>query len=344
MDNMVFRKRISLSVFNGINSIVFATRRNIYKLILALSFAPLLVSNVLAQTPTGSNIWLARLNVNTAQPISDLVAITNNKLYTNQPYFFDNSRLFYTQMVEQEETEQSDIMLFDIALGKIKNLTQSASSEYSPTPLVNKPGMSVIRVNELGKQELWELNPQGKPILHLAPHIEPVGYQVWLSGTELLLFVLGAVDESGELAPHQLQRVSTAEISAGSEFEVNIIDKGIGASLYRYKKTDWFLYSKDMEDEGNWLFAYQAKTGKTLRIATLPQGSNYFAISPSGIVFTSDGKQLWQRQIIDKTTKLSPQQEWNSIKIEENHCQSGISRIAISPDESMIAMVCPHHG
>lgn len=305
----------------------------------------ILHANVYAQAPSGSDIWLARLNVNAAEPISDLVAISNNKLYTNQPYFFDNTRLYYTQMVVQEvakddseqNVQQTDVILFDIALGKTKNLTQSLSAEYSPTPIPNKQGMSVIRVNEEGKQELWALDAQGKQVSHLAPEIEPVGYQVWLNNTELLLFVLGAVDASGEAEPHQLQRVH-----ANTNGELSIIDQGIGASLYRFKQTQWFLYSKDMGEEGNWLYAYHATTRKKLRIATLPQGSEYFAITPSGIVFTSDGKQLWRRQLVDLKTKLAPQQEWDSIKIKEKNCQKGVSRIGISPDESMIALVCPH--
>ncbi|MDT0593905.1 hypothetical protein [Glaciecola petra] len=316
-----------------------------YKSVLTIGLMLLLHTNAYAQAPSGSDIWLARLNVNAAEPISDLVAITNNNLYTNQPYFFDDTRLYFTQMVVQEGAEndmkqaiqQTDIMLFDIALGKTKNLTQSLSSEYSPTPLPNKEGMSVIRVNEQGKQELWSLNTQGQQVSHLAHEIEPVGYQVWLNHNELLLFVLGGVDDSGETKPHQLQRVNS-----DNNVEDTIIDQGIGASLYRFKQTPWFLYSKDMADEGNWLFAYHAKTEKKLRISTLPQGSDYFAVSPSGIVFTSDGKQLWQRQIVDIKTKLSPQKEWQVIGIKEKTCQAGISRIGVSPDESMVALVCPH--
>jgi hypothetical protein len=281
-----------------------------------------------ATAQQNSDIWVGRLNLWEQNPITELVQITNTNSYSNQPYFFDNSRLFYTQAIDSIESEsQIDVWLFDFKLGANKNITQSVESEYSPTPIPNSKNMSVIRVNNEGKQELWEINLQGKAIKNIAQEIEPVGYQVWINNNELLLFVLGE--------PNTLQRVDviTPNIPAKT------IDTNIGASLYRFEKTDWYMYTST--SDGNYLNAYNVKTNKIIQIVSMPKNSEYFSVSPIGHVFTSDGTTLWQRKFMLKGEKIKAMDKWLPIKIKHTECAKGISRTAISPDTSMIALVCP---
>ena len=273
-----------------------------------------------------SDLYLGKLQTENKVEISDLVRITDTDAYTNQPYFFTNENLFYTQMISSEE--QMDVFSFSIATGEHKNLSQSPQSEYSPTPMPNKDLFSVIRVNESGLQELWALNMQGKALTHLASKIEPVGYHVWLNEQSLLLFVLGE--------PHTLQLAAANDPKQAAK----LIDSNIGASLVRYKHSNWYLYSRTSE-EGHWLKAYNQETGKTRRVAQLPANTDYYALSPSGYAFTSDGSNIYARKIIEQNNKLQPFEKWEAISINEKACQEGVSRIAISPDESMIAMVCP---
>lgn len=275
----------------------------------------------------GSDIWLGKLNVSNKQPITDLVRITNTSRYTNQPYFFDNESLYYTQMEGEGDAAQIDVFLFNLSFGTSNNITQSTTSEYSPTPIPEKLAMSVIRVNDLGKQELWELNLQGNAKTHLLPHIEPVGYQVWTSPNTLLLFVLGE--------PHTLQAVVINEPEAAAL----TLDENIGASLFQYKKSPWFMYSQ-VSEEGHWLKSYHVGTKAMRQVAQLPDKVQYFAISPSGFVFASDGESVYRRQIIVESDKLQPHEKWEKVMISQKACVKGVSRIAVSPDESMIALVC----
>lgn len=304
-----------------------------------------------ANAQDASDIWVAKLNLWEKDPITELVRISDNNHYTNQPYFFDNNRLFYTQAMPKEnvlinvdviaavseeiqehakevdETPvQMDTWVFDFSLGKAKNISQSETSEYSPTPYPETPDMSLIRVNDLGKQELWRINMQGKAIAHLAPLIEPVGYHAWLNNKEVLLFVLGE--------PNTLQRVNALASDANAE----VIDKNIGASLYRFEKTDWFLYTSNTD--GNYLNAYNTKTKKIIQVVRMPKNSEYFSVSPLGHVITSDGETLWQGKFMMKGDKIKPLDRWQAIKIKQPECAKGISRTAISPDTSMIALVC----
>lgn len=275
-----------------------------------------------------SDIWVAKLNLWEKEPITELVQITNTDSYTNQPYFFDNTRLFYTQAIGiDDEKFQTDVWLFNFKLGTNTNITESLESEYSPTPVPNSKNMSVIKVNDAGKQELWEINQQGKVLKDLAHKVEPVGYQVWLNNKELLLFVLGE--------PNTLQRIDTTPEGAIPK----IIDTNIGASLFRFEKTNWFLYTSNLD--GNFLNAYNSHTNKIIQIVRMPKNSEYFSVSPMGNVITSDGETLWRGKFMVKGEKIKAMNKWQEIKIDHDACGKGISRTAISPDTSMIALVCP---
>jgi hypothetical protein len=281
-----------------------------------------------------SDIYVAKLNFWHKQPITDLVQVTDTKRYSNQPYFFDSQHLYFTQAepINREGDDlQMDIFVYQLNDESIKNLTNSAESEYSATPVPNTSGMSVIRVNEQNKQELWKIDAKGKASEHLVPAIEPVGYQVWVNAHQLLLFVLGE--------PHTLQLVDTKTPNALGK----VIDSNIGASLYQFEQSDWFLYSKMDEskmDGKNMLKAYHAKDGVTENIVELPERSSYFSVSATGHVVTSDGDTLYHRQIIKKGKSLQAQGAWTPIKIDSKACQNGISRTAISHFGDKIALVC----
>jgi hypothetical protein len=297
-----------------------------------------------AYSQESSDIWVGKLNLWEKEPIKELVKITNNDQYSNQPYFFDNDRLFYTQalpvsdtgttpisdssdiVTEQDVSVQMDSWMFDFTLGKPTNITESAENEYSPTPVPGSQNMSVIKVNAEGKQELWQLDTLGHPLKHLAPSVEPVGYHVWLNKNEVLLFVLGE--------PNTLQRIDAQDPSAIAQ----TIDNNIGASLYRFEKTDWFLYTS--HNDGNYLNGYNIRTQKVIQIVSMPKNSEYFSISPMGNVITSDGNKLWQRKFMVKGDKIKSLDGWREIKIKQKECAKGISRTSISPDTSMIALVC----
>jgi hypothetical protein len=274
---------------------------------------------------------LADLQVGKVPSISNLQAVTNNPAYTNQPYFFDSSTLYYTQELKLEDAQsaQMDTFAYDLRSKSTRNVSQSIESEYSPTPTPDGKGFSVIRVNPQGKQELWQLDFSGKPLQHYVPAIEPVGYQVWMNNKELLLFVLGE--------PHTLQKVN---IDKPTEKGV-LVDDNIGASLYRVKNSDWFLYSRGNAQSE--LKAYHQAKAVTKVLTELPEGSQYFSVSSNRQVVTSDGNSLYYASLkLTEDGDLSVEGEWSKIAVEHAKCGSGISRTAISPDGKKLALVCPH--
>ncbi|WP_371194023.1 hypothetical protein [Glaciecola sp. SC05] len=280
-----------------------------------------------ANAQQGSDLYIGKLNLLQQEPLSDIVRITDTDAYTNQPYFFDSNHLYFTQSVEQGDATQTDIFEYQLLNSAIINITQSSQSEYSATPLPAGRGMSVIRVNGDGKQQLWSLDMQGQPVQHLASGIEPVGYQVWLSKEELLLFVLGE--------PHTLQRVNiNSKANKGQ-----VIDSDIGASLYQFERSDWYLYSQGQDNPQ--LKAYNARSQNIITVAPLPKGSVYFSVSATGHVITSSGEGLYHRQLIAKGDRLQAEGDWTTIPISLEACQSGISRTAVSHFGDKLALICP---
>lgn len=283
-----------------------------------------------ANAQQGSDIYLGDLQMGNVASISNLQAVTNNPAYTNQPYFFDSSSLYFTQEIKKENAQgsQMDTFLYDVSSKSASNISQSNESEYSPTPTPDGKGLSVIRVNVEGKQELWQLDFSGQPLQHYVPAIEPVGYQVWMNTKELLLFVLGE--------PHTMQKVNIEKPNAKGE----IIDDFIGASMYQVKNSDWFLYSRTADKSE--LKAYHRKTAETKVLAQLPEGSQYFSVSQNGDVMTSDGKSLLYTTIKLSGDDLTSEGTWSKLTVEHAKCGFGVTRTAISPDGKNIALVCSH--
>ncbi len=281
----------------------------------------------LSEAQTASNIFIGKLNIDSKNAVRGLVQLTDSPVYTNQPYFFDNTHLFYTQTeLDEKGQEQTDIYVFNFSTAETKNLTQSQDSEYSPTPLPYAPGFSVVKVNADKQQQLWEMDPQGNPKSHLVPEAEPVGYHIWVNNDEVLLYVLGE--------PNKLVRANKSQTEAGMVF----IDSDVGPSLVRYPNSDWYLYTGSIE--GNYLNAYNSVTNEVDQLFLMPDQTQYFTITNDGTLLTSDGETLWKRKLFLTQNRLSWLVEFEPVLIDHAKCARGISRTHTSPDGTMIALVC----
>lgn len=297
-----------------------------YLMILALTLL-LIVPFVNAQTPSGSNLWIGQLVKDGNELlIEDLKQITKNNAYTNQPYFLDEDTLLYTQAIDDESisaSEQTDIFQINLINGDTSNITNSSTSEYSPTPMPELVGLSVIRVNESGKQELWQLDLDGKPIRNLLPKIEPVGYHVWINQHELMLFVLGE--------PHKLVRADVRQPSSLGE----VLDSNPGPSLFNIPNSKFFSYTqkKSSNSEEPWRLKIQSFANPSSIVVdsvSLPHSAYYYAWSHHGDLLTSDNGQLVAMDLSKNDRRF------RTVK---GACKTSVSRIAVSA-LGKIALVC----
>ncbi len=296
----------------------------------------------IAQADSGSDIVLAKVtydliktaggqsdaNLEKAPEViiklSNFRKISNTPSYTNQPYFINNdSALTYTQMVNTESTGQTDIFVYDFATNTSKNLSDSLTSEYSPTPTPDGKGLSVIRVNAEGKQELWYLGIEdGLATQNLLPAIEPVGYHVWDGLTKVLLFVLGE--------PHTLR---LANINQQTD-QGRVLDTGIGPSLWAIPSSSLFSYSKQVSDTKWQLRAVDTSKKTTSALVDMPAGSYYYAWSPEGYAVTAVETKLYQWHYASGAAK------WTEFADLSETCSAGISRLSFSQMGDQIALVC----
>lgn len=280
-----------------------------------------------AQLPT-SNIYLGQLSRSEGGiEVKELIAVTENDQYSNQPYFFDEGTLYFTQEVTNNGQAQTDILRYNIAQNASVNITQSSESEYSPTPAMDGTGISVIRVNGDEKQELWKIGYDGSAQTHLVPAIEPVGYHAWTRDDRLLLFVLGE--------PHKLIFADPAQ----KEDEGLEIASNVGASIFEMPLTLGLTYTVENEQGKVNLYWFDPAVMSNVSIGYLPDNAKYYAWSSRAELFTTDGGKLVTMPFIIHGEEII-YTNYSKVTIDSEHCQQGISRIALSPYNDKIALVC----
>ncbi|WP_100655706.1 TolB family protein [Alteromonas flava] len=281
-----------------------------------------------AQQPPGSDIWMLTLSPATAEESQVTVIewrqITDAPFYHNQPYFSaDGAVLYYTAA---DAAGQTDLYQYNMATSTTRNITQSSTSEYSPTPRSTQPALSGIWVDKNGKQWLaqWSFDaPQPQKLLD----VEPIGYHVWLNDSEVLVFVL-STEEGGK---HSLQRATILPTSNNPR----IIDTDIGASLWAIpQQPDKFSYSKRIGDV-HYLMEYDASSHRTRRLALLPTSSQYYAWTPDGRAVTVNAEQ---NGLI--SWAYGAKDGWQAYVSIAEQCPAGASRLVFSTQGTQLALVC----
>ncbi len=115
--------------------------------------------------------------------------ISNHPGYDSQPKFSTaGDTIYYTHA----DNQQMDIYQYDIKSGQSSPYLTTAESEYSPTPVPGKTGLSVVQVDAKGDQYVVFLNNQGKPVeqAHRFSDLKQVGYFNWTAQQGLWSFVL----------------------------------------------------------------------------------------------------------------------------------------------------------
>lgn len=307
--------------------------KQIVRKALGTALISMLSASAIAQTAPGSDIVVASVgyenNTDGSSPItitlSDFQRISDSPSYTNQPYFIQgDSKLAFTQSVSDDTASQMDTLIYTFKENSTRNLTKSTTSEYSPTPTPDGKGLSVIRVNAQGKQELWYLDiDTGKAKQNLLPAIEPVGYHVWNGQNSVLLFVLGE--------PHTLR---IAGVNKETD-QGRVLDTNIGPSLWAIPKTALFSYSKQIDEETWQLRSINSDRKTTDKLVDMPLGSYYYAWSPKGVAVTAVDNTLYQWFYGNKENSA-----WSELADLSEQCPVGISRLTFSERGDKLALVC----
>lgn len=277
--------------------------------------APLFPARTLAQTPGGTDIYLAPLEtVEGVFHVGDPVNITRREGYDNQPFFSsDGSLLLFTSIREG----QADTYQYDLSRKKVVQVTRTEESEYSPTPLPRSTDFSVIQVEPDSSQRLWAFSQDGKGARLLLATVEPVGYHAWGNENLVALFVLGE--------PHTLQLV---DLRQGKPI---MIAEDIGRSLHKIPDRPAISFMQRTGEDIWWIKELRINSRRTVPLVkALPQSQDY--------VWTPEGCLLMARE--SRLFACWPDStDWEQVADFGDQGLVGITRLAVSPWGDWLALV-----
>lgn len=243
--------------------------------------------------------------------------LTQRPDYDNQPHFTpDGSGLWYT--ANDAQSGQSDIWRYDFATERVTRITQSApESEYSATPLPDGSGISTIRVEADSTQRLWRFSLDGLNPSVILPDLAPVGYHKWVDESTLVMFVLGS--------PPTLQ---VGDVRTGRS---RVVTEDIGRSIQNIPGTFDVSYVQRNEDGSTTIMRLPGDGGDPEPIAETVAGGDFHAWTPNRVLLMADGPRVFARRYeLDAT--------WQQIA-DFSDLHVNLSRLAVSPDGSQIALV-----
>lgn len=282
----------------------------------ALCMAALTAASLPAQSPPAADIWLADLAVRDGHvQVGTPVNVTARPGYDNQPAFFaDGSGFYYTHIAGG----QADVWRYDIATGRSTRVTETSESEYSPRPLRDGPGFSVVRVEADSTQRLWRFAPDGSAPTVVLSDLRPVGYYAWASPTRVAAFVLGT--------PNALV---VANVATG---RADTMARDIGRSLQSIPGRPAASFVQWVSDGEAWLAEVDVSTRAILRLIPLPRGAEFHAWLPHGIVITAVDTKLYEWAPLRGG-------RWRRVADLKRAGLRGITRLAVSPNGSRLAIV-----
>lgn len=262
----------------------------------------------------GPDIWIAPLTegeggvIEVGEPRN----VTDRPGYDNQPHFLADGTLLYTRQGESD----TDIWRWDPASDATSAVTTTPESEYSPTPLPDGGGFSVVRVEADSTQRLWRFDMTGGAPELVLSDVQPVGYHAWVSRDTVALFVLGD--------PPTLQ---LAAVSAGT---ANVLAEDIGRSLQPVPGRHAFSYAQRGADGGMTLRIYDVSTGETTDAGAAVDGVDFHAWTPSGVLLQGSGGRIffWHSAM----GHFMPAADFTAQGLQ-------VSRLAVSPDGRWLAIV-----
>jgi hypothetical protein len=283
----------------------------------ALAAAAGAASGARAQTPPGTDVYLARLAVRADRlELRDLRNVTARPGYDNQPQFSPDGRTLYYTSVRDG---QADIHRLDLATGRAIPLTATPESEYSATPIPGTAEVAVIRVERDSTQRLWAFPAAGggEPRL-LLERVRPVGYQAWIDPTTVGLFVLGA--------PATLQ---VADLASG---DARILLSGIGRALQRVPRRTALAVTQLVAENVWWIVEVDPKTAATRPIVRMPDGAEYFVWLGDGSLLSASGRSLLRHR---------PGRDSAWVRAAELSLPGlgKVTRLAVSPRGDRLALV-----
>ena len=195
-------------------------------------------------------------------------------------------------------------------------ITNTEGSEYSPTPVPGSEDFSGIKLEKDGTQLLWRYHYDLSSPSVLVPGLK-IGYHCWFNENVIVAFVLGE--------PPTLQACYL------KEGENRVFQSNIGRSLHKIPGKPLVSYVSKEQDTW-WIKSLDPISGGTEEIIATLQGAEDMAWTPDGTIIMGQGEKLFQYH-------PGRDQDWREIASLGEYKLRGITRLAVSPLGSTIAVV-----
>ena len=284
----------------------------------------LLLGIVIMNAQTSTDILLFDLKIEDGEPVlSNGTNITNRKGYDNQPFFHPSKPLIY--FAAFNDSNRSDIRIYNISTGQTENFTNTRDSEYSPTVTADGNGISCILQRDNGAQDLVRYGMKGGKPEVLIFHLK-VGYHAWVDENRLFLFVL---DDTSRNSLHFYYLDKNAD---------TVVAENIGRSLHRIPGQNAMSFVQRISDKLSVIKRYDLGTGLVSNIVYTVPGQDHLTWLSDGTILMSDGKEIfYHRYRADGELK---DKVWKPVRVETGgSLLKGVSRLAVDGGNSRIAIV-----
>lgn len=255
-----------------------------------------------------TEIYLLDISTDYAEPVN----ISQHEGYDNQPAFSeDGSRIYYSRF----DDGQTDIWSYILDGGLNVRISRTPESEYSPRPAPHKNKLSVVRVEMDGSQRFSLFDLDSNEFKNLAEELSTVGYYSWFTPGSVALFLLPE--------PFELHLYASND-------EQLPVATNIGRAIAKDPDNGNLLYV-DKQPSPWQITSFSPGSGEKTVVAKLFPQHEDFAITASGVIWTALGGKLYNRKLSDKNWRLAMDLRAYDI--------NNISRLAISPDQTKIALV-----
>lgn len=283
-----------------------------------ISVGMLVVGQLSAQAPV-SQLYLFKLQ----KPVTGTWVIHSPKFlsgfnpggYNNQPFFINDQEVLVT--AQEPGSNQSEIYQLHLEQRRIRRLTQTTYSEYSPTITPDGKYISCIRVDDpaTNLQRLYRYERQAVGRMNSPlPDIKNVGYHTWLDNNNVALFLVGK--------PNQLALVdinSKDPLIFTSDVGRCMSSNSAGHLIFVHKISEAYWYIKE----------YDPVLQKSTILCETLGGSEDFVQTADGQFIMGKGSKLF---------KLDPKTEkaWTEIADLKFFGLQSITRLALRGENLIV--------
>ncbi len=287
-----------------------------------LSVAAFFVSlSASAQTrpaPPAPDIYLVPLSMpNGELKVGVPANLTQREGYDNQPSFGGSGRNMFVYYTSNRGDGQTDIYKYDLGTGLAVPVRKTVpESEYSAFTTDGDKALAVIRVEADSTQRLWKMPLDGSAPSVLFPDVKPVGYFAQADDSTWAMFVLG--------------QPATLQLGIVGHPGATVIARDIGRSLHKIPGTKMVSFVQKGAN-GWYVMQLDPATRKVdTLVRTLDKAEDMAWVDSTTMVMGQGAKLFtWRRG----------QREWTMVADFAFAHLSGITRLAVSPTRTYLAMV-----